>query len=92
MFLPATRRVHPACDVLERAYWANDENSVYEQQEMMNQIIAERTYSLQSWRARCLVALVAGATIERVGDKSTVFKMKIDIFRKLLTFLPLYLA
>ena len=49
--------------------------------------IYNRATSLQSRSGRCFVALLAGATIERLGSNSTVFKMKIDIFRKLLTFL-----
>ena len=53
----------------------------------MDSAIEERRLTLTAWRARCLVALLAGVTIERVGRKSTVFKMNIDIFRKLLTFL-----
>ena len=51
--------------------------------------IYNRILMVQAWRSRCLVALSAGALIKRVGGESTVFKMKIDIFRKLLTFLPL---
>ena len=57
--------------------------------DLLRGAIDMRLQSLQSCRARCLVVLLAGATMERVGGKSTVFKMKIDIFRKLLTFLPL---
>ena len=57
--------------------------------EILNDAMDKRNLSLKARRVRCLVALLAGATIERVGGKSTLFKMKIDIFRELLAFLPL---
>ena len=41
----------------------------------------------QSWRARCLVVLLAGATVSRVGEHSTLWRLPRDLFRKLLPFL-----
>ena len=69
--------------------FTNSLNNYFLEGGLIKDAIAKRILSLNSCRARCLVTLLAGAMIERVGRQSTVFKMKIDIFRKLWTFLPL---
>ena len=43
----------------------------------------------RSWRARCLVVLVAGATLQRVGAQSPLWLLSSDILRNLLPFLNL---
>ena len=43
---------------------------------------------IQSRRAKCLTALVAGATVERVGKRATCWRVSLDVFRRLVEFLP----
>ena len=46
--------------------------------------------ALESDRAKCLTALLCGATLERVGGQSTCWRIPRDIFRRLHAFLPCY--
>ena len=76
--------------ILMTSHITDGANSIDRAHEVLiNAAIQNRKLLLKSCRARCMIALLAGATIERVGRKSTLFKMKIDMFRKLLTFLPI---
>ena len=53
-----------------------------------NSFCLARVRRWQTLRAKCLTVLLVGRSIERAGAHSSVYKVPIDIFRRLHSFLP----
>ena len=51
-------------------------------------IVQTRTQRWQNLRARCLTVLLVGSSVQRAGEHSSIYKIPIDIFRRLHSFLP----